>query len=250
MRFTTLPTMALDSINSMYCDTKALLLMMQTTFNIQIQHIRHQFHFIKEHVENGVIELYFVNMEYQLADIFTKALGRERIEFLIKQAWECGVYAGSLNQLERCTLMTVVVTINILYNKSPKLSRLTMLMLLVKRLSSQKLQRKRLTLNHLQKQRLLKLPKVKKSRLQPKGYNHSYKKSKGLTILSEVALSKAEQMKLETKRSLKEFHISHASGLGAGDKPEVPEYISESEEESWIFSQGEDEEYDEEHDSD
>ncbi|GJS29068.1 retrovirus-related pol polyprotein from transposon TNT 1-94 [Tanacetum coccineum] len=40
-------------------------------------------HFIKEQVENGVVELYFVRMEYQLADIFTKALCRERIEFLI-----------------------------------------------------------------------------------------------------------------------------------------------------------------------
>nr|GFA04771.1 hypothetical protein [Tanacetum cinerariifolium] len=33
-------------------------------------------------VENGVIELYFVNTEYQLADLFTKAFGRDRIEFL------------------------------------------------------------------------------------------------------------------------------------------------------------------------
>nr|GEZ06333.1 retrovirus-related Pol polyprotein from transposon TNT 1-94 [Tanacetum cinerariifolium] len=33
-------------------------------------------------VENGVIELYFVNTEYQLADLFTKALGRDIIEFL------------------------------------------------------------------------------------------------------------------------------------------------------------------------
>ncbi|GKC92135.1 hypothetical protein Tco_1157577 [Tanacetum coccineum] len=41
------------------------------------------FHFIKEHVENRVEELYFVNTEYQLADIFTKALGREIIKFLI-----------------------------------------------------------------------------------------------------------------------------------------------------------------------
>ncbi|GKB50352.1 hypothetical protein Tco_0901105 [Tanacetum coccineum] len=32
-----------------------------------------------------VIELYFVNTEYQLEDIFTKALGRERIEFLINK---------------------------------------------------------------------------------------------------------------------------------------------------------------------
>ncbi|GJY15789.1 retrovirus-related pol polyprotein from transposon TNT 1-94 [Tanacetum coccineum] len=35
-----------------------------------------------EQVENEVIELYFVNTEYQLADIFTKALCRERIQFL------------------------------------------------------------------------------------------------------------------------------------------------------------------------
>ncbi|GKF88368.1 hypothetical protein Tco_0259245, partial [Tanacetum coccineum] len=43
------------------------------------------FYFIKEQVENGVVELYFVNTEYQLADIFTKALGREIIEFLINK---------------------------------------------------------------------------------------------------------------------------------------------------------------------
>ncbi|GJU89976.1 hypothetical protein Tco_1302399 [Tanacetum coccineum] len=49
------------------------------------KHIDIRFDFIKEHVENGVIELYFVNTEYQLTDIFTKALGRERIEFLINK---------------------------------------------------------------------------------------------------------------------------------------------------------------------
>nr|GFB18377.1 hypothetical protein [Tanacetum cinerariifolium] len=49
------------------------------------KHIDIRFHYIKEHVENGMIELYFINTEYQLADIFTKALGRERIEFLINK---------------------------------------------------------------------------------------------------------------------------------------------------------------------
>nr|GEY94888.1 copia protein [Tanacetum cinerariifolium] len=43
------------------------------------------FHFIKEQVKNGVVELCFVNTKYQLADIFTKALCRERIEFLINK---------------------------------------------------------------------------------------------------------------------------------------------------------------------
>nr|GEY47825.1 ribonuclease H-like domain-containing protein [Tanacetum cinerariifolium] len=49
------------------------------------KHIDIRYHFIKEHVENGVIELYFVNTEYQLANLFTKALGRERIELLINK---------------------------------------------------------------------------------------------------------------------------------------------------------------------
>nr|GEU94047.1 retrovirus-related Pol polyprotein from transposon TNT 1-94 [Tanacetum cinerariifolium] len=37
----------------------------------------------RQQVENEVVKLYFVRTEYQLADIFTKALCRERIEFLI-----------------------------------------------------------------------------------------------------------------------------------------------------------------------
>ncbi|GKA09396.1 copia protein [Tanacetum coccineum] len=32
-----------------------------------------RYHFIKEHVEKGTVELYFVGTEYQLADLFTKA---------------------------------------------------------------------------------------------------------------------------------------------------------------------------------
>ncbi|GJU97571.1 retrovirus-related pol polyprotein from transposon TNT 1-94 [Tanacetum coccineum] len=46
------------------------------------KHIDIRYHFIKENVENGVIELYFVNTKYRLADIFTKALCGERIQFL------------------------------------------------------------------------------------------------------------------------------------------------------------------------
>ncbi|GJT43591.1 retrovirus-related pol polyprotein from transposon TNT 1-94 [Tanacetum coccineum] len=36
-----------------------------------------------EHVEKGTIELYLVGTEYQLADLFTKALPRERFEYLV-----------------------------------------------------------------------------------------------------------------------------------------------------------------------
>ncbi|GKB69141.1 hypothetical protein Tco_0930553, partial [Tanacetum coccineum] len=57
------------------------------------------FHFIKEQVENGVVKLYFVNTEYQLADIFTNALGRERIEFLINKLGTQSFRTETLKQL-------------------------------------------------------------------------------------------------------------------------------------------------------
>ncbi|GJZ13556.1 retrovirus-related pol polyprotein from transposon TNT 1-94 [Tanacetum coccineum] len=47
------------------------------------KHIDIRYHFIKEQVENGIVELYFVQTKYQLADIFTKPLPRERFNFLI-----------------------------------------------------------------------------------------------------------------------------------------------------------------------
>nr|GFA04421.1 hypothetical protein [Tanacetum cinerariifolium] len=63
----------------MYCDNKsAISLCCNNVQHSRSKHIDINYHFIKEHVENGMIELYFVNTEYQLADIFTKALGRER----------------------------------------------------------------------------------------------------------------------------------------------------------------------------
>ncbi|GKB03745.1 hypothetical protein Tco_0831888 [Tanacetum coccineum] len=70
----------------MYCDNKsAIALCCNNVQHSRSKHIDIKFHFIKEHVENGVIDLYFVNTEYQLADIFTKALGRNRIEYMINK---------------------------------------------------------------------------------------------------------------------------------------------------------------------
>nr|GEZ04961.1 hypothetical protein [Tanacetum cinerariifolium] len=49
-------------------------------------------------VENGVVELYFIRTEYQLADIFTKPLARERLEFLINKL---GMRSMSLETLKK-----------------------------------------------------------------------------------------------------------------------------------------------------
>nr|GFB50416.1 retrovirus-related Pol polyprotein from transposon TNT 1-94 [Tanacetum cinerariifolium] len=44
-----------------------------------------RYHFIKEKVEKGIVELFFVGIEYQLADLFTKALPEERFKYLVRR---------------------------------------------------------------------------------------------------------------------------------------------------------------------
>ncbi|GJU72356.1 hypothetical protein Tco_1263761 [Tanacetum coccineum] len=84
----------------MYCDNKsAIALCCNNVQHSRSKHIDIRFHFIKEQVENGVVELYFVNTEYQLADIFTKALCRERIEFLINKLGMRSFTPETLKQL-------------------------------------------------------------------------------------------------------------------------------------------------------
>nr|GEV24175.1 hypothetical protein [Tanacetum cinerariifolium] len=49
------------------------------------KHIPTRYHFIKEHVENGIIDLYFFRTKYQLADLFTKALPEDRFKYLVRR---------------------------------------------------------------------------------------------------------------------------------------------------------------------
>ncbi|GJV11071.1 retrovirus-related pol polyprotein from transposon TNT 1-94 [Tanacetum coccineum] len=62
------------------------------------RYIRH--HFIKEQVENRVVELYFVRAEYQLAYIFTKPLAREQLDFLINKLGLRSMSPETLKKLE------------------------------------------------------------------------------------------------------------------------------------------------------
>nr|GEX05695.1 retrovirus-related Pol polyprotein from transposon TNT 1-94 [Tanacetum cinerariifolium] len=49
------------------------------------KHIDVRYHFIKEKVEKGIVELFFVRTEYQLADLFTKALLVEMFQYLVRR---------------------------------------------------------------------------------------------------------------------------------------------------------------------
>ncbi|GJR42953.1 retrovirus-related pol polyprotein from transposon TNT 1-94 [Tanacetum coccineum] len=68
----------------LYCDNRsAIALCCNNVQHSRSKHIDTRHHFIREQVEKGVVELYFMTTDYQLADIFTKALPRELFEFLL-----------------------------------------------------------------------------------------------------------------------------------------------------------------------
>nr|GFB27576.1 retrovirus-related Pol polyprotein from transposon TNT 1-94 [Tanacetum cinerariifolium] len=72
------------------------------------KHIAVRYHFIKEHVEKGTIELYFVKMDYQLADIFTKALPTDRFNYLVHRLDRAeGIYPGTL-PLDRVEVLGMI----------------------------------------------------------------------------------------------------------------------------------------------
>nr|GEX17694.1 integrase, catalytic region, zinc finger, CCHC-type, peptidase aspartic, catalytic [Tanacetum cinerariifolium] len=84
----------------MYCDNKSAIgLCRNNVQHSRSKHIDIRYHFIKEQVENGVTKLYFANTEYQLTDLFTKALGRDRIEFLINKLGMRSFTPETLKQL-------------------------------------------------------------------------------------------------------------------------------------------------------
>ncbi|GJS63454.1 hypothetical protein Tco_0678018 [Tanacetum coccineum] len=69
----------------LYCDSQSTIaLSCNTMQHSWTKHIAVRYHFINEQVGNEIVKLYFVKTAYQLADIFTKALARERFKFLVK----------------------------------------------------------------------------------------------------------------------------------------------------------------------
>ncbi|GJS63181.1 hypothetical protein Tco_0677745 [Tanacetum coccineum] len=90
--------------------------------------------------------------------------------------------------------------------------------------------KKKQILDTTTKQKSPTIPKEKKEKKSGKGKQ----KAKELETISEANLTEAEQLKILTKRSRKETHISHASGSGADEGtgitpgvPDAPDYDSD-----------------------
>ncbi|GJZ89932.1 retrovirus-related pol polyprotein from transposon TNT 1-94 [Tanacetum coccineum] len=83
----------------MYCDSQsATAISWNPVQHSRTKHINIRYHFIKEHVEKSTIKLYFVETEYQLADLFTKVIPKERFEYLVHMI---GMRCMTPTELER-----------------------------------------------------------------------------------------------------------------------------------------------------
>nr|GEY20896.1 copia protein [Tanacetum cinerariifolium] len=85
----------------LYCDNRSAVALCCNN----VQHSRSKYidifhHFIREQVERGVVELYFVTTDYQLADIFTKALPRQRFEFILPRLGMKSMSPTTLKRLQ------------------------------------------------------------------------------------------------------------------------------------------------------
>ncbi|GJV55310.1 retrovirus-related pol polyprotein from transposon TNT 1-94 [Tanacetum coccineum] len=70
----------------MYCDSKAAIaISCNPVQHSRTKHIDVRYHFIKKKVEKGIVELFFVGTEYQLADMLTKALPEDRFKYLVRR---------------------------------------------------------------------------------------------------------------------------------------------------------------------
>jgi len=71
----------MDAHVVIYCDNiSSILLANNPIYHVKTKHIKVHYHFIKEKVVAKEIDLIHVSTEDQVADIFTKALGTDKLK--------------------------------------------------------------------------------------------------------------------------------------------------------------------------
>nr|GEU63075.1 reverse transcriptase domain-containing protein [Tanacetum cinerariifolium] len=91
-----------EKLIPIYCDSKpAIAISCNPVQHSRTKHIVLRYHFIKEHVEKGTIEMYFIKMDYQLADLLTKALPAEHFKYLVRRLGMCSLSPQELDRLAK-----------------------------------------------------------------------------------------------------------------------------------------------------
>ena len=84
--------MQVDATPLMCDNTSAIAMTRNHVFHQRTKHIKRKYHFIREALQENVIELFYCKSEEKIADIFTKALSKERFVYLRELL---GVQAGN-----------------------------------------------------------------------------------------------------------------------------------------------------------
>ena len=68
------------------CDnTSAINLSKNPVMHSRTKHIEIRHHFLRDHIANGTCDIKFIGIKFQLADLFTKPLAKDRFYFLLNE---------------------------------------------------------------------------------------------------------------------------------------------------------------------
>ena len=74
-----------ESCIPIYCDNTAIIYLSKNhILHSRVKHIEIKHHFIRDYVQKGVLDIQFIDIDHQWADIFTKPLTVERFNFIKK----------------------------------------------------------------------------------------------------------------------------------------------------------------------
>ncbi len=75
----------MDALVVIYCDNiNSILLADNMVYHVRTKHIEVHYHFIKEKILAKEIDLIHISIKYQVVDIFTKALGINKLRKFLK----------------------------------------------------------------------------------------------------------------------------------------------------------------------
>nr|GEV15850.1 hypothetical protein [Tanacetum cinerariifolium] len=98
------------------------------------KHINVRYQCIKEMVEKGIVELFFVGTKYQLADLFTKALSEDRFKYLFRRLGSDCMGMVGISLFMKCT-STFHHSLYPLDNKRVRQHPMTLLQLSIRRVA-------------------------------------------------------------------------------------------------------------------
>nr|GEU45327.1 hypothetical protein [Tanacetum cinerariifolium] len=153
------------------------------------KHIDVGYHFIKEKVEKGIVELFFVETEYQLADLFTKALPEDRFKYLVRRLGTKSVLQPHSSEVRFITTCSYSSSQSQSFNNKTVDSKLP--------------HHQRVQVDHESQIKMIQV----KEMMQDKDLKNSKSKDKGLRSRSQRMNDQSHYKQVKTKTKIKQSNL-------------------------------------------